>query len=116
MTRTEYYKLPEWNQLRRIKLAEDCECVMCKAFNRITPATTVHHILKFDKQPEEMQYKLFTDKENLISVCKDCHIDIHRRPDLVHPIAKQYLYDMKNYLCAKYFQKGEIVVWTEDKY
>jgi 5-methylcytosine-specific restriction endonuclease McrA len=41
------YSSTTWTKLRDKKLKEQPECMMCKCFDRHTPADQVHHIIKF---------------------------------------------------------------------
>nr|WP_245574390.1 HNH endonuclease signature motif containing protein [Desulfovirgula thermocuniculi] len=46
-------------------------CELCEQEGRITPATIVHH-----KQPIKHGGHAL-DMENLMSVCRECHIRLH---------------------------------------
>jgi 5-methylcytosine-specific restriction protein A len=83
---TEYrrlYKLAIWHKrLRPQKLAQDPLCERCQRLGKVTAATVVNH-----KQPHRGDYSLFTDRDNLESVCKPCH-DRHAQADEIRGYSK----------------------------
>lgn len=59
----------KWLQLKsKILYEKDCKCEICESRIEIE----VHHILSRSKYPE-----LTFDKENLMVVCKPCHLKLH---------------------------------------
>ena len=72
------YNTLRWVNLRIEKLKNNPLCEVCKSKNKITLATQVHHIifLSTGSTREELETIGF-DYENLKSVCKECHEEIH---------------------------------------
>ena len=112
MDKKDYYNSQNWKKLRSNILLKEPICQNCKLFLRDTPSQTVHHILKFYDQPDEKtKTDLLLDPDNLIALCSDCHQNIHTKdPWKIHPSLKQYIFDVKNYLCYKWPNAK----WTED--
>lgn len=68
-----FYVSGPWKKLRAKVLEEqNKECQMCKANGKYKRATTVHHIKHVKSNPE-----LALVKNNLISVCNECHNVLH---------------------------------------
>ncbi len=82
-TNREYRRLitsKEWGALRKWKLWHNPTCERCKSGGRITAATCVHHIVPIESaagDPVKMR-QLAYSTGNLISLCEQCHIEIHR--------------------------------------
>lgn len=77
-----FYNSPEWKQLRQKVLKMDRnECQRCRGRGRYTKATTVHHVNYVKKHPElalEIYYMWQGKrKRNLLSLCHDCHEEVH---------------------------------------
>ena len=73
--RSEIYNTKEWLGLRNSVLKRDGYLCQVCAGNRITKAAEiVHHIKEIRKGGDPF------DKKNCISVCRQCHSDIHSRP------------------------------------
>ena len=74
-----FYGTKVWRDLREQKLMEQPLCEECLLFDRITPATQVHHKDKFgDYYPDEqLMWEKFLDWDNLESICAACHRKIH---------------------------------------
>ena len=70
-----------WARVRRLKLASDPVCELCRAEGRTTAAEQVHH-----KQGALERPDLFFVLENLVSVCTTCHAQIEAgvRKDTTH--------------------------------
>lgn len=75
-----FYNSRPWRNLRLKALERDHhECQMCKKnskVNKIVFANTVHHIKEVKDRPD-----LAMDLDNLISLCRKCHEEIHERLD-----------------------------------
>ena len=67
-----------WRRLRLKKLQEQPLCENCKDKDKITPATEIHHITPVESATtiEQMEILMF-DYNNLMSVCSECHNEIH---------------------------------------
>lgn len=74
--RAKAYNNSTWKKLRETYLKEHAVCQMCIGKGKITPATSVHHI-KSPFQNGEINWNLLLDYTNLMSVCHECHADIH---------------------------------------
>lgn len=72
------YNTRIWRSLRLNYLIENTLCEKCLIKNKITLATDIHHLYPISKgvTKEEKQIIGF-DVNNLMSLCKACHIDIH---------------------------------------
>lgn len=69
------YNSPRWLAKRKhIMLRDQYWCRECKRYGRGREATTVHHIIPVEYFPEYG----FTDW-NLISLCSECHNEMHDR-------------------------------------
>lgn len=74
VVRQSFYQLKEWGQLRKYKLMMNPICQHCNE----ALATAVHHIHSFvDVDDEVLQKQIFLDYDNLMSVCHQCHNEIH---------------------------------------
>ena len=68
-----FYKTYTWQKMRAQILERDnWECQVCKDKGDYGKANTVHHVKHYDKFPE-----LGLTDNNLISVCMNCHNDLH---------------------------------------
>ena len=69
-----FYNTKEWKHKRAEILRRDHnECVRCRTVHhRHTPANTVHHIQHLDTHPD-----LALNDDNLVSLCADCHNEVH---------------------------------------
>lgn len=66
--RQRMYHSKFWRVARKMHIQENPMCVHCNRANITRAATDVDHIT-----PHEGNYKLFTDPNNLQSLCKSCH-------------------------------------------
>lgn len=67
-----------WQKLRRQHLADHPLCEQCKKRGRVVAATEVHHITPVGSVSDEMgMERLAYDPANLMSLCSQCHKDIH---------------------------------------
>jgi len=75
----EYYGTVMWKNLRNSYIKENPFCEYClKEYNRVRLADEVHHIKEFlSGKTEEERMELLLDRDNLMSVCRDCHLEIH---------------------------------------
>lgn len=77
-----FYVWGKWKRKRKeILEIDNNECQVCKSKGKYTKANTVHHVKFLDRFPElalENYYEFAGEKyRNLISVCHDCHEEIH---------------------------------------
>lgn len=69
------YKKQKWRDLReRVLRRDEYMCQECKRFGKTEQAVIVHHIFESDKRPD-----LFYSTDNLVSLCKKCHENMHDR-------------------------------------
>ena len=66
-----------WQKLRCQKLAENPFCEMCARQHRLMVATEVHHIQPVMSVRGWQREALMFDKDNLMSLCHDCHVAVH---------------------------------------
>lgn len=71
--RKRFYKSAAWRRCRALKLGQDPLCEHCKAADRITPATQVHHVKERRDRPD-----LAFTLSNLESLCISCHSKVSR--------------------------------------
>lgn len=72
MTNT-FYKSYTWQKCRQaILIRDDYLCQVCLKNGEPIPADTVHHIIHLRDDPSKA-----LDSNNLMSVCFDCHNDLH---------------------------------------
>ncbi len=73
-----FYGTKVWRDLREQKLFEQPLCERCLNQGKVVSADCVHHRCRFGQMPtEELQWKVFLDYDNLVSLCDKCHKDIH---------------------------------------
>lgn len=82
--RQSIYQSETWKQLRMSKLYEDPLCEVCKLRGLVqkkeilTLAVEVHHLISFTQgRTINEREALGFDYNNLISICRKCHCDIH---------------------------------------
>lgn len=71
------YQNPRWRLLREAKLNQCPICECCHKNGVIMPATQVHHKISFMSADGYERESLAFDITNLLSVCEDCHQEIH---------------------------------------
>lgn len=74
--RQKAYQNTTWRKLREEFMHKHPLCEECLRNGKVTPATDVHHI-RTPFKGGEVNYALLLDPENLMSLCKDCHGQIH---------------------------------------
>lgn len=80
-----FYNSRRWIRLRNQVLREDhYECQVCRERGVLTQACTVHHVNEVRDRPDLALSIYFLDalgnkKRNLISICRQCHNEAHRR-------------------------------------
>lgn len=72
------YNSKTWKQLRNSYFANHPLCQRCLEKGIVKPADDIHHTIPFltGKTSDEI-YELAYDYNNLMSVCKQCHLEIH---------------------------------------
>lgn len=75
---SKFYQSRAWSDLRQAKLMQQPLCERCLEHDKIIPATTVHHRVRFGQfTDEQKQWYWFLNADNLVSLCNDCHNKIH---------------------------------------
>lgn len=77
---TKYYSSKQWRLLRNSYIRQHPLCEICLKNNKVTPAEHVHHIQPFLRGITDTQrWNLLLDRDNLMSVCRDCHNELHKQ-------------------------------------
>lgn len=75
-----YYNTMAWHRLRDLYVSLHPMCECCLEHHHIEQATEVHHKKPFINLPTiEDRWSAFLDYDNLLSVCKYCHIALHTK-------------------------------------
>lgn len=79
----EYYKKAissvRWLRLRKSQLTNYPLCARCEGLGRVTAACEVHHVTPVESVNDPTrQRSLMFDESNIMSVCHDCHVEIHK--------------------------------------
>ncbi len=77
--RQKIYQSQKWKDLRTAKLMEQPLCEICLAKDKITLAIDVHHRDSFMNYEGIQRLAKAYDYSNLLSVCKECHSELHRK-------------------------------------
>lgn len=78
------YNTKRWKDLRAYMVQKYPLCQECLKAGKITPTEEVHH-LKSPFVPgltEEEKYKRAYDENNLLCLCRECHIKEHHKNEL----------------------------------
>lgn len=87
-----FYHSQAWRRLRRQALERDKHlCQICLQHNELTFADTVHHIKPIRSNDSE---KL--SLENLVTVCRKCHNELHREKPMTLKKKKRRLNSYTN--------------------
>ena len=97
--RKRIYQSSEWVRLRQAYLMEHPLCEICLALGKTTPAEDVHHKDSFLNYSGYMQQVKAYDYNNLMSLCKQHHSELHAGG------RSTFGFDMDAYLKAK--KEGE---------
>lgn len=69
-----YYHTSKWLRLRKQKLKRNPLCELCSKKGLTVPADEVHHIVPISADPKLAYYY-----PNLMSLCSECHHQIHNQ-------------------------------------
>lgn len=73
------YNSQKWKKLRDAYIAEFPLCQSCLEKGKITPAEEVHHVQPFlTGQTQQEIEALAFEWNNLMSVCHQCHVELHK--------------------------------------
>lgn len=68
-----------WDIIRNSYIHEHPLCELCLLEGRSKAVEDVHHKIPFSNaMTYNEKWDLFTDKNNLMSLCQDCHLKLHR--------------------------------------
>ena len=76
--RQQIYQNKKWKDLRKEKLMKNPLCEMCLQKGKTTPAIDVHHKDSFLNYEGNRRLEVAYNYDNLLSVCKECHAELHR--------------------------------------
>lgn len=87
----QFYKSREWKRLRAQVLRMDhYECQLHKQRGRYKRANTVHHVLELKDRPDLKTSVWYEGKRQLVSLCKDCHEEVHgHRHEMPDPLTPE---------------------------
>lgn len=69
----------EWRDLRTAKLTEDPLCEVCRSKGLVVAASVVHHLIEVESGRTEQECRqLAYSWNNLQSLCRECHSQIHQ--------------------------------------
>ncbi|MGN0061249.1 MAG: HNH endonuclease signature motif containing protein [Alloprevotella sp.] len=69
----------KWRKLRAIVLSNHPICQECERRGIYRTATEVHHIKPIESANDTIQAEIMCyDPSNLLAVCRDCHIRLHK--------------------------------------
>ena len=76
--RQKIYQSIRWKELRKSKLMQQPLCEVCLAKGIVKPAIDVHHKDSFLNYTGNLRLWKAYDFSNLLSVCKECHSELHK--------------------------------------
>lgn len=76
--RQKIYQSAKWQRLRKAKLMQNPLCEECLAKGIVKPAVDIHHIDSFMNYTGNMRLQKAYDFNNLQSLCKECHSELHK--------------------------------------
>ena len=97
------YNTQAWKNLSRIQKMEKPLCECCKIDDKVSSVEEIHHAIKFDDQENpEVRSMLLLDKDNLISLCKDCHQKYHKNPKELTGLQRNFFHEKQMIVKRKY--------------
>lgn len=93
------YQDKRWKELRKKRILENPWCEDCLAQGIYTPALDVHHIIPWRRfKTEEEKEKYAFDPSNTVCLCRNCHIERHKklREEILLDYEKKYLTPKKD--------------------
>jgi len=100
----ECYNTSRWRKLRESQLIENPLCEMHLMYDKVEPATCVHHINEVSNAGSRLEaMDMAFDGNNLMSLCEECHQKYHAITHSVHSISGEDLVFINKYkeLCNK---------------
>ena len=90
----ELYNLKIWKSLRNWKITNYPLCEVCLEHGRSEAATDIHHKIPYQRgRDDDERYRLFSDANNLMSVCNRCHQALHKKAKQQYTAILDYLND-----------------------
>lgn len=83
--RQRIYQSERWKQLRIAKLMQSPLCEICLAKGITKPAVDVHHVDSFMNYSGTRQLQAAYNFDNLQSLCKECHSEVHKNRRSIFP-------------------------------
>ena len=81
--RRRIYNSERWHKLSVYKRSVNPLCELCEKKGITRPAEDVHHIISFMKGQDRGEIEdLAYNFDNLMSLCKECHQNIHNKKPL----------------------------------
>ena len=107
-TEKDYYSTSVWKSMSYEMRKEHEICQLCGK----NKSTEVHHIFPFMHQFEDVREEVFSDKDNLICLCTDCHHQVHAKNygNLGIP-ERMKIENLRNQISQKYLNQGKILSW-----
>ena len=88
-----FYKSKQWLKVRQNVLMRDN--YLCRVCGQ--PATEIHHVIHL--QPDNINdTSIALGEDNLLSVCRDCHFNIHRQDRGIIHVEEEYMFDDDGYI------------------
>lgn len=76
--RVQIYNSNKWRKLRLSQLMQQPLCELCLLRGKTTLAVDVHHKDSFLNYNGDKRYAVAYDPNNLMSLCKECHAELHK--------------------------------------
>ena len=107
-TEKDYYSTSIWKSMSYDMRKKHEICQLCGK----NKSTEVHHIFPFMHQFEDVREEVFSDKDNLICLCTDCHHQVHAKNygNLGIP-ERMKIENLRNQISQKYLKQGKILSW-----
>lgn len=74
--RQKVYQTQKWKDIREAYLMEHPLCELCLTKGKTVMGEDVHHIISPFENPKMQDYYAY-DSDNLITLCKECHGQLH---------------------------------------
>lgn len=113
--RMSYYSKPSWKKLAYYKRVQSPLCELCQVEDKITGGEEVHHLIKWNDQIPSLKETVLLAENNLITVCNQCHQNIHYRPNNLTEKQQIFLKEHKEKVFNEFLLNNIIVKMTEDK-
>lgn len=88
-----FYQMAEWKRMREQVLRYDhYECQLCKAKGRHRKGFIVHHVKHLKDRPDLALSMWDGEDRQLITVCKQCHEELHPESQRRYIASKQEVF------------------------